>query len=113
MCNQCLHLVCGRAVKPPERYEFEKALAVIKEVMYNDNLQHLETSEQTETIDLCGMMKAMLFQYAVSAKLEEAMIALKEEVRKAVNIDIWDLVFLHDLTKEEKKRIIPQMMNCL
>jgi hypothetical protein len=102
----------GRAVKPPERFGFEKALAVIKEV-YNDNLQKLETSEQTEIIEICGMMKAMLFQHAVSAKPEEAMKALKEEVRKAVNIDIWEPVFLHDLTNEEKKLIIPQMMNYL
>ncbi len=98
--------------KPPERFGFEKALAVIKEV-YNDNLQKLETSEQTEIIEMCGMMKAMLFEHAVSAKPEEAMKALKEEVRKAVNIDIWEPVFLHDLTNEEKKLVIPQMMNYL
>ena len=102
----------GRAVKPPERYGFEKALAVIEEV-YNENLQHLESSEQNEIIEICGMMKAMLFQHAVSAKPEEAMKALKEEVRKAIKIDIWDPVFLHDLTEEEKKLIIPQMMNYL
>jgi hypothetical protein len=102
----------GRAVKPPERYGFEKAFAVIKEV-YNDNLQNLETSELTKIIEICGMMKAMLFQLTVSTKPEEAMKALKEEVKKAVNIDIWDSVFLHDLKMEEKKLIIPQMMNYL
>jgi hypothetical protein len=82
----------GRAVKPPERYGFEKALAVIEEV-YNENLQHLESSEKNEIIEICEMMKAMLFQHAVSAKPEEATKALKEEVRKAVKFDIWDPVF--------------------
>jgi hypothetical protein len=81
--------------------------------VYNENLQHLESSEQNEIIEMCGMMKAMLFQHAVSAKPEEAMKALKEEVRKAIKIDILDPVFLHDLTEEEKKLIIPQMMNYL
>ena len=102
----------GRAVKPPEMYGFEKALAVIEEV-YKENLQHLESSEQNEIIEICGMMKAMMFQHAVSAKPEEAMKALKEEVRKAIKIDIWDPVFLHALTEEEKKLVIPQMMNYL
>jgi hypothetical protein len=83
----------GRPFKPPERYGFEKALAVIKEV-YNDNLQNLESSEKNEIIEICGMMKAMLFQHAMSAKPEEAMKALKEEVMKAVKIYIWDPVFL-------------------
>jgi hypothetical protein len=59
------------------------------------------------------MMKAMLFQYAVSVKPEQAMNALKEEVRKAVKIDSWDPVFLHDLTSEEKKLVASQMMNYL
>ncbi len=64
-------------MKPPERYGFEKALVVIEEV-YNGNLQHLESSEQNEIIEICGMMKAMLFQHAVSVKPEEAMKTLKE-----------------------------------
>ncbi len=34
-----------------ERYVFEKASAVIKEVMYNDNIQILETSEKTKSIE--------------------------------------------------------------
>jgi hypothetical protein len=41
------------------------------------------------------------------------MKALKEEVRKAVKNDIWDPVLIHDLTSEEKKLVIPQMMNYL
>jgi hypothetical protein len=49
----------------------------------------------------------MLFQHAVSTKPEEAMKALKEVVRKAVKIDIWDPVFLHVLTSVEKKLVIP------
>jgi hypothetical protein len=77
----------GRAGKPPERYGFEKALAVIEEV-YNENLQHLESSEQNEIIEVCGMMKAMLFQHAVSEKHGRSHEALKEEVKKAVKVDI-------------------------
>jgi hypothetical protein len=61
----------GRAVKPPERYGFENAFAVIEEVC-NENLQHLESSEQNETIVIYRMMKVILFQHAVSAKPEEA-----------------------------------------
>jgi hypothetical protein len=41
------------------------------------------------------------------------MNALKEEDRKALKNDIWDPVFLHDLTREEKKPVLPQVMNCL
>ncbi len=67
-------------------------MAVIEEV-YNENLQHLESSEKNENIEICEMMKAMLFQHAASAKPEEATKALKEEVRKAVKFDIWDPVF--------------------
>ncbi len=91
-----------RAVEPPKRYVVEKISAVIKEVMCNDNLQNLETSEQTEVIEICGMMKTILFQHAVSEKPDEAMKALTKEVRMAVNDDIWDQVLLHDLTKKEK-----------
>jgi hypothetical protein len=43
-------------VKPPERYGFEKALAVIEEV-YNEHLQHLESSKKNEIIEICGIMK--------------------------------------------------------
>jgi hypothetical protein len=45
-----------QAVKPPERYGFEKALAVIEEV-YNEHLQHLESSKKNEIIEICGIMK--------------------------------------------------------
>jgi hypothetical protein len=41
------------------------------------------------------------------------MKALEEEVTKAVKIHIWEPVHLSDLADEEKKMIIPQMMNYL
>ncbi len=52
------------------------------------NLKHLGSIEQNKIIEICGMMKVMLFQHAVSAKPEESMKALKEEVKKAVKIDM-------------------------
>jgi hypothetical protein len=58
----------GRAGKPPERYGFEKALAVIEEV-YNENLQHLENlktsaigfeieDDESNTVSTCCVRKA-------------------------------------------------------
>jgi hypothetical protein len=40
----------------------------------------------------------------------EAMKALREEVIKAIKINIWHLVHVKDLTKEQQKLIIPQMI---
>jgi hypothetical protein len=41
------------------------------------------------------------------------MKALREEVQKTVKIDIWEQVHLDDLSTEEQRLIIPQMMNYL
>ncbi len=59
------------------------------------------------------MGKALLFQKAMVDKPEEAMKALRKEVIKAVKIGIWHPVHLRDLTEEQKKLIIPQMINYL
>ncbi len=58
-------------------------------------------------------MKALLFQKAMKNRPVEAMKALREEVMKAVKIDVWDPVHLHDMSQEEQNLIIPQMMNYL
>ena len=41
------------------------------------------------------------------------MNALRDEVQKALKIDTWKLVFLNDLKEDDKKLIIPMMMNYL
>jgi hypothetical protein len=58
-------------------------------------------------------MKALLFQRALEQKPEEAMKALREEVIKAIKIDIWDPVHPEEMSDEEQNLIIPQMMNYL
>ncbi len=66
-----------------------------------------------EIIERTCMMKAMLFQKAMNDKPDEAMKALREEVVKALKIDIWKLVHLKDLSAEQVNLILPQMMNYL
>jgi hypothetical protein len=101
----------GRVSRPPQRL-IETSYAVLKEV-YRNNFSDMDNTEIKETIEVTYMMKVLLFQKAVSQRPEEAMMALTEEVTKAVKIDIWEPVHLSDLTDEEKKLIIPQMMNYL
>ena len=62
---------------------------------------------------MVGMMKAMLFQHALNKRPDDAMNALRDEVQKALKIDIWKPVFLNDLKEDDKKLIIPMMMNYL
>jgi hypothetical protein len=58
-------------------------------------------------------MKALPFQKALEAKLEEVMKDFKEKVLKALKNDILDSVHPDDMSVEQKKLIIPQMMNYL
>jgi hypothetical protein len=58
-------------------------------------------------------MKALLFQKAMEEKPEAAMNALREEVLKAIRIDIWEPVHPESMSIEEKQLIILQMMNYL
>jgi hypothetical protein len=60
-----------------------------------------------------AMKKALLFQEVVLKKHEEAMKALREEVEKALKINIWHPVHLNDLWHGQQKLIIPQMINYL
>ncbi len=48
------------------------------------------------------MKKALLFNKAMVARPEEAMKALREEVIKAIIINIWHPVHPKDLSKEEQ-----------
>lgn len=54
-----------------------------------------------------------MFQKAVESRPKEAMDVLREEVIKAVKIDVWDVVHLKNMTHEERELIILQMMNYL
>jgi hypothetical protein len=66
----------------------ETAYAALKET-YLTNFSDTDESELKQTIEMY-MMKALLFQKAVSQRPNEAMKALEEEVTKAVKIGIWD-----------------------
>lgn len=57
--------------------------------------------------------KTLLFQKAMKTKPEEAMKAIREEVIKAIKIIIWHPVHLSNLTDEEKRLVIPQIINYL
>jgi hypothetical protein len=60
-----------------------------------------------------GMLKAILYERALKKKPAEAKQALLDEVQKALKIDIWEPVFMTQLTAEQKKLIIPMMKNFL
>ena len=51
----------GRMVKPPQRYGFEEAFAVVKE-WYKEKYHESEMDEQQMTVEIVGAMKAMLFR---------------------------------------------------
>jgi hypothetical protein len=82
----------GRLVRPPQRYGFEEAFAVVKEY-YNKNYHEMECNVPQMTIESVGAMKAMLFQNALKQHPKEAMEALREEVQKALKINIWTPYF--------------------
>jgi hypothetical protein len=91
----------------------ESTYAVIKET-YHQNFYEGSDSKAKETIECTySMKKALLFNKAMVARPEEAMKALREEVIKAIKINIWHPVHPKDLSKEEQNLIIPQMINYL
>ncbi len=49
----------------------------------------------------------------MKSRPEEAKKALREEVMKALKIDVWEPVHMNDMMKEEQNLIIPQMANYL
>lgn len=57
--------------------------------------------------------KTLLFQKAMKTKPEEAMKAIREEVLKVIKIITWHPVHLSNLTDEEKRLVIPQIINNL
>ncbi len=100
-------------VSHPAMHLIKTAYAVIHE-MCCDNFR--EGSDNiTKEIVKCtyAMRKALLFQKAMVHKPDEAMQALQEEFIKAIEIDIWHPVHLRDLTDDQEKLIIPQMINYL
>jgi len=102
----------GRVSRPPNRL-IETACAVICET-YRQNFSE-DCDDLKKEIFECtyAMGKALLFQKAVVDKPKEAMQALREEVIKAIKSNIWHPVHIKDLTEEQKKLIIPQMINYL
>ena len=104
----------GRVSRPPVRL-IESAYAVVKEQYVNQfqDADRESVSKVTKTIEICGMMKTLLFHKAVKEKPEEAMKALREEVMKAIKIDIWRPVHRLQLSDEQRTLILPQMINYL
>ncbi len=86
---------------------------MIKET-YQHNFSKGGDDDRKEIIECTyAMNKALLFQKAVTNKPEEAMQALREEVINAIKIGIWHPVNLQDLTEDQQKLGIPQMINYL
>jgi hypothetical protein len=94
----------GRAVRKPSRL-IEEAYATVKD--------EIEVIPQNAMIEIVGMLKAILYERALKKKPAEAKQALLDEVQKALKIDIWEPVFMTQLTAEQKKLIIPMMKNFL
>lgn len=71
-----------------------------------------ESDEIGRAIIECAflMRKTLLFQKVIKVKPEEVTKALREEIIRAIKIDIWHPVHMNKLSKEEKE-LIPQMMN--
>jgi len=102
----------GQISRPPTRL-IEMAYAVICET-YHDNFYEGSDDMNKEIVECAyGMKKALLFQKAMNTCPEEAMKALREEVIKAIKINIWHPVHMLDLSAEEQKLVIPQMINYL
>jgi dihydroneopterin aldolase len=97
----------GRISRPPTRL-IETAYAAIQET-YLNNFHDMGENDMNGKVECTYAMKALLFQKEMQKKPIEAMKALREEVIKAIKIDIWDAVHLEDLSAEEKKLVIPQM----
>ncbi len=101
----------GRVSRPPSHL-IETAYAIISET-YKQNFYDEGDNSGNATVECTLVMKALLFQKAMEWKPEEAMKALREEVLKAVKIDVWEPVHPESLSDEEQTMIIPQMMNYL
>ncbi len=80
---------------------------------YKDRYHDMECSIPQMSIETVGARKAMLFQNALKQCRKEAMEVLREEVQKALKIDIWKPILWDHLNKDEKKTVIPMMANYL
>ncbi len=101
----------GRAVRKPARL-IEEAYATVKET-YLEYHHEIEALPKNAMIEIVGMLKAILYECALKKKPAEAKQALLDEVQKALKIDIWEPVFMTQLTVGQKKLIIPMMKNFL
>ncbi len=101
----------GRISRPPNHL-IETAYAILSDT-YVHNYHDVDDDEAKATVECTFAMKALLFQKAVEQKPKEVMRALKEEVLKAVKIDIWEPIHPREMSEEDCKMIIPQMMNYL
>jgi hypothetical protein len=110
--TQQLYVTRSGSVSRPPNCLLETAYAVIRE-MYQQNFCDERDDVENGIVECTYDMKALLFQKALEQKPEEAMKALREEVKMSVKIDIWDPIHLEDMSEEERKMIIPQMMNYL
>ena len=100
----------GRVSRPPSRL-IETAYAMIREAYCNNFREGSDNITKDIVECTYSMSKALLFQKAMVSKPEKAMKALREEVIKAIKINIWHPVHLENLSEEEQKLIIPQMIN--
>jgi len=102
----------GRVSRPPSRL-IETAYAVIRE-KYHQNFSKESDNVNKEIVECTySMQKEWLFQNVMKSRPNEAMKALREEVIKAVKINILHPVHYKDLSEEERKLVIPQMIDYL
>jgi hypothetical protein len=76
----------GCVSRPPSRL-IETAYAILHET-YQQNYREKQENVSNELIECTYAMKALLFQKAMAQNPEEAMQALREEVQKAVKMDM-------------------------
>jgi hypothetical protein len=102
----------GRVSRPPSRL-IETAYAVIRE-KYHQNFSKESDNVNKEIVECTySMQKEWLFQNVMKSRPNEAMKALREEVIKAVKINILHPVHYKVLSEEERKLVIPQMIDYL
>jgi hypothetical protein len=100
----------GRVSCPTSRL-IETAYALIRET-YRENFSESGNNITKEIVECTySMQKALLFQNAMKSRPDEAMKALRKEVIKAMKINIWHPVHYKDLSEEERKLVILQMIN--
>ena len=102
----------GRVLHPPVCL-IEMVYEVICEADKNNFEEDSDDINKKIVECMYLMKKASLFQMATNTRPVEATKVLREEMTRAIKINIWDLVHAKDLTEEQQKQIIPQMINYL